>query len=187
MWTQNWFLGFHSVGMDFFREKTSKPYSIHHFPKKRLYSFLSSNVLFSENWLRPAPPPKKFFVSYFGEYWFFFSKKIVKFLQKRLYWFLSPDAPFSSKQSCPATNSFLQFCQCKLKNILEILLPESILIRKKILWRINFVIIKFLLNALLFEKLWNECKNPSFLHKITCIMSDHAGAVAKFHIHSLEL
>ncbi len=45
----------------------------------------------------------------------------------------------------------------------------SILIQKKILWRINFVLIKFSLNALLFEKSQNECKNPSFLHKAMCI------------------
>ncbi len=59
--------------------------------------------------------------------------------------------------------------QCKLKNIHEVLLLEGILIRKKILWRINFVLIKFLLCALLFEKSRNEYKNPSFLHKPTCI------------------
>ncbi len=29
------------------------------------------------------------------------------------------------------------------------------------------------INALLFEKTWNKCKNPSFLHKATCIESDH--------------
>ncbi len=60
-----------------------------------------------------------------------------------------------------------------MKNIHEALQLESILIRKKILWRINFVLIKFLLNALLFEKSWNECENPSFLHKAMCIESDH--------------
>ncbi len=32
---------------------------------------------------------------------------------------------------------------------------------------------QFLLNALLSEKLRNECKNPSFLHKAMCIESDH--------------
>ncbi len=70
-----------------------------------------------------------------------------------------------------------------LKNICDVFLLESILIRKKILWRINFVLIKFSPNALLFEKLQNECKSASFLHKVTCIRSDHAVAVAKFHIH----
>ncbi len=53
------------------------------------------------------------------------------------------------------------------------MLLETILIRKKILWRINFVLIKFSLNALLFEKSWNECKNPSFHHKAMCNESDH--------------
>ncbi len=62
---------------------------------------------------------------------------------------------------------------CKLKNIHQVLLLKSILIRKKILWRVNFVLIKLSLNVLLFEKSWNECKNPSFLHKAICIESDH--------------
>ncbi len=53
------------------------------------------------------------------------------------------------------------------------------LIPKKILWRINLVLTKFLPNALLFEKLQNGCKNVSFLHKFTCFRSDNAGAVAK--------
>ncbi len=43
--------------------------------------------------------------------------------------------------------------ECKLKNMYEVILLESILIWKKILWRINFVLIKFLPNALLFQKL----------------------------------
>ncbi len=42
-------------------------------------------------------------------------------------------------------------------------------------------------NALLFKKLQNECKNPLFLHKVTCIRSDHGGAVAQFHIHGFIL
>ncbi len=64
----------------------------------------------------------------------------------------------------------------------EVFLLESILILKEILWRINFVLIKFLPNALLFEKLQNEWKNPIFLHKVTYIRPDHTGGVAKFHI-----
>ncbi len=55
--------------------------------------------------------------------------------------------------------------ECKLKNILKIFLLESILTRKKILWRINFILIKFLLNKILLEKIWNECKKTAFLHK----------------------
>ncbi len=102
---------------------------------------------------------------------------------KKGYIDLSPNTRtlFLSKWSCLPTNGF----QHKLKNIHEVLLLETILIWKKILWRINFVLIKFSLNALLFEKLRNEYKNPSFLHKVTCIRSDHAGAVAKFCIHGL--
>ncbi len=45
----------------------------------------------------------------------------------------------------------------------------------------------FAKNSLLFEKLQNECKNSSFLQKVTCIRSDHVGAVAKFHIHGFEM
>ncbi len=37
--------------------------------------------------------------------------------------------------------------------------------KKKKLLRKNFVLIKFSVIALLFEKLGNECKNPLFLHK----------------------
>ncbi len=69
----------------------------------------------------------------------------------------------------------------------EVFLLESILIRKKILWKINFVLIKFLSNALLFVKSQNECKNPTFLHKVACIRSDHLGAVAQFQIHGYIL
>ncbi len=94
------------------------------------------------------------------------------FSQKSLYWFL---------------NGFPQFFQHKLKNIQEVFQLKSILISKKILWRINFVLIKFSPNALLSAKLENECKNPQFLHKVTCIRSDHPGAVAKFHIHGFIL
>ncbi len=50
---------------------------------------------------------------------------------------------------------FTIFSEHKLKNIHEVFLHESILIRKKILWRINFVLIQFAPNALLFEKLQN--------------------------------
>ncbi len=58
---------------------------------------------------------------------------------------------------------FSQIFQHKLKNIREVFLLESILIRKKTLCRINFVLLKFSPNGLLFEKLQNECKHPSFL------------------------
>ncbi len=54
------------------------------------------------------------------------------------------------------------------------MLLESILIQNNILWRINYVLIKILLDAsLLYEKSWNECKNSSFLHKATFIEWDH--------------
>ncbi len=100
---------------------------------------------------------------------------------------MSPDTSFPWKSSCPPTNYFLQVFQHKLKNFREIFLLKSILIRKRILWRINFVLIKFLPNALLFEKLQNECKNLSFLHKFTCIRSDLEGTVIKLHIHGFKL
>ncbi len=74
----------------------------------------------------------------------------------------------------------------KLKNIHAVLLLESILIQKKILWRINYVLTKFLLNALLFEKSRNKCKNPSFLQKATCISLDRGSTKMRwclFYIH----
>ncbi len=140
---------------------------------------------------------------------FFFLKKFLyekyskpHFLQKSSCWFLSPDAPFPSKWSCLPTNGFtpfpskwsclptngsLQFFQHKLKNICEVFRLESVLIWKKILRKINFILGKFSPNALFFKKLQNECKNSSFLHKLTSIRLDHAGAVAKFHIHGFIL
>ncbi len=53
-----------------------------------------------------------------------------------------------------------------MKNFHKVFPLENILIRKKILWRINFVLIKFSPNALLFEKLQNECKNSSVSIKL---------------------
>ncbi len=78
---------------------------------------------------------------------------------------------FVSRQPLPLkmVTSSHKYFQCKLKNIHEVFPLKSILTWKKILWRINFVLIKFSPNVLLFEKLQNECKNPSFLHKVTCI------------------
>ncbi len=139
-------------------------------------------------------PSKNYFSQLFWKilFFFFFFKLLHKkyskphFFQKNFYWFLSPDTPFPSKWPCLHTNGFSQFFQHKLKNIGEVLLLESMLIQRKILWRINFVLIQFSPNALLFEKLQNECKNPSFLHKVTRIRLDHAGTVAKFHIHGLK-
>ncbi len=49
--------------------------------------------------------------------------------------------------------------ECELKDIHWVLLFESKLTLKKILWTLNFGLIKFSLNTLLFEKLRNECKN----------------------------
>ncbi len=137
--------------------------------------------------------PKIIFCGYFVKYCFFFFKLFYKkyselhFLQKSLYWFLSPDNSFPAKWSCLSINGFSQFFQHKLKNICKVFLLESILVWKKILWRINFVLIKFLPNALLFDKLQNECKNLLLLH-ITCVpSSDPAEAVSKFHIHGFVL
>ncbi len=69
--------------------------------------------------------------------------------------------------------------ECKFKNIYEVLLLKSILVRKKILWRINFILIKFLISKLLLEKLQNECKKPSFIHE--------AISIFPFYIHGFEL
>ncbi len=144
-----------------------------------------------------APPPKKkLFFTVIGKilFFLFFWKKLLyekyskpRFLQRSLYSFLLPDTPFPSKWSYPPTNGFSQFFQHKLKNIRKVFPLESILIWNKILWRINSVLIKFLPNPLPFEKLQYECKNSSLLHKVTCITSDHTGAVAKFYIHGFIL
>ncbi len=60
--------------------------------------------------------------------------------------------------------------ESKLKNIHEVLQLESIFIRKKILQRINFILIKFSLNTLLFEKSWNKCKYHHFSIRL-CVLS----------------
>ncbi len=64
--------------------------------------------------------------------------------------------------------------------------------KKKNLWRINFIFIKFSLSVLLFEKSWNEYKNPSFFHKAMCIESEtgstfNRNAALPFYIHSFIL
>ncbi len=160
-----------------------------------LISHRRSNIHFC----RPTPyslknghAPQKLFFAVILENVFF--EKIVKwkifkasFLTKNLYWFLLPETLYPSKWSCPPTNGFLQFFKHKLKNIREVFLLESMLIRKKILQRKKFVLIKFLPNALLIEKLQNECKSPSLHYKVTCIRSDHAGTIAKFHIYGFIL
>ncbi len=45
-----------------------------------------------------------------------------------------------------------------MKNIYEVFLLESILTGKEILWRINFILIKFFLNEIPLEKIQNEWK-----------------------------
>ncbi len=57
--------------------------------------------------------------------------------------------------------------ECKLKNVYEVFLLKRVLSRKEILWKINFILIKFFLNKILLEKVQNEFKKPSFLHKAT--------------------
>ncbi len=118
--------------------------------------------------------PKNYFSQLFWKIFFYFKKLLHKkywkphLSQKSSYWFLSPE-PASHSGHVLSANGFSQLFQHKLKNIRKVFLFESILIRKKMLWRINFVLIKFSPNAILFEKLQNECKNPAFLHKVTCI------------------
>ncbi len=60
--------------------------------------------------------------------------------------------------------------ECKLKNIHEVFLLESILTWKKILWRINFVLIKFLLNAPFFENNRMNVKINHFSIRL-CVLS----------------
>ncbi len=138
-------------------------------------------------------PPQTFFCRYLGNFCVFWKNCYMKNMQSLIsykivyidFCWQTPLIP--SKWSCLRTNGYSQFFQHKLKNIREIYLLESILIWKKILWRIDLVLIKFSPNALLFQKLQNECKNPSFLHEVTRIRSDHTGAVAKSHIHGYIL
>ncbi len=81
--------------------------------------------------------------------------------------------------------------ECKLKNIYEGFLLESILTREEILWRINFILIKFFLNKILLKKIQNECKKPSF-HRTATRISWTTGkrkenAVLPFYIHHFLL
>ncbi len=177
-------------------------------------------------WKKGHAPQKLFFAVILDFFFNCYMKNIQNLISyKKVYIEFYRQTPRLSKWSCPPTNGFSQFFQHKLKNIREVFLLESILIRKEILWRINIVpkIVakcirclagrmvmhacqigptdtappcpgsplraswKPLPNALLFEKLQNEYKNPSFLHKVTCIRSDHTGAVVKFHIHGFVL
>ncbi len=184
MCPRNRFFDFPSACMGFFEEKTSNRIR---YPIFRRIGYI--------HFCRPTPHSRKtghacqklFFVLILAI--IVFIKKIVEWkifknsFPTKKCWLLPLDVPSFSKQSCTPTDGFLQFFQCKLKNIHKVLLLESILIRKKILWRINFVLIKFSLNALLFEKSQNEWKNLSSLREVTRIKSNYIGAVAKFNIH----
>ncbi len=105
--------------------------------------------------LKNSYVPQKFFFIIILENIVFFRKNCYKkkyskphFLKKSLYWFLSPDTLFPSKWSCPLTNDFSQFFQPKLKNICKVFQFESILIWKKILRKINFVLIKSIIKSI---------------------------------------
>ncbi len=82
-------------------------------PKKDYINFFRPTPLSHDG----APPPKKKKnCGYFGKIFFFFLKKLLNkkyskphFLQKRLYWFLSPDAPFHSKRLYPPRMVFCRF------------------------------------------------------------------------------
>ncbi len=137
-----------------------------------LDSFLSSDTYSLKN----GYAPKSYFLLLFWKILFGFFFKILLYkkyskphsLQKSLYWFLLPGTPFHSKWLRLPVSGFSQLFQHKLKNNRRVFLLKSILIWKKILWRINFVLAKFSLNVLFFKKLQNECENPSFHHKLTC-------------------
>ncbi len=117
-------------------------------------------MTFSKNWLCP----QNYFSSSFWK--ILWMKNILNLISyKKVTLIFIAGQPLPLKTWTP-TNDFSQFFQHKLKNIHEVLLLKSILIWDKILWRINFDLIKFLLNALLLGKLWNECKNSYFLHKV---------------------
>ncbi len=75
---------------------------------------------------------------------------------KKVYIDFCCQTPLSLKMVVSSHNWFFAIFSHKLKNICKVFLLESILSRKKILWRINFFLIKFSPNTLLFEKLQNQ-------------------------------
>ncbi len=141
------------------------------------------------------PPENYFLRSFWKILVFFFGEKIViwkifktSFLTRKFTLIFVAKHPLLLKMVMSSHKWFFRnFFHHKLKNIHKVFLLESIFIWMKILCRINFVLIKFSSNVSLFEKLHNECKNPSFLRKVTCIRLDHAGGVAEFHIHGFIL
>ncbi len=75
---QSWFSGFHSSGTGVFEEKISKPYSVPYFPKKRLYSFLSSIPHSLKKW---SYFQKLFFTVILENIVFFFKLLYEKYLK----------------------------------------------------------------------------------------------------------
>ncbi len=115
--------------------------------------------------LKNGHDPKNFFPRHFGKYCFNWKNCYTKNIQnlisyKKVNVDFCNQTPLPLKMVMSSHEWFSQFFQHKLKNICEVFLLASILIWKKILWRINFVLTKFSPNALLFKKLQNECKNP---------------------------
>ncbi len=83
---KNGFLAFIQLVLwGFFEKKISKSYSVPHFPKKRLPSFLSSDTLLPKNWLSqtPSPPPrqKNYFSQLFWKILFFLLNCCMKNIQ----------------------------------------------------------------------------------------------------------
>ncbi len=106
--TKTGFLASNQQVWDFLRKKVQSCTRYIIFHRKR--------YIWTPYSLKKGHAPKNFFSGYFGKYCFF--KKLLNenyskphFLQKSLYWFWSPDAPFASKWSCPPTNGFSQYPQ----------------------------------------------------------------------------
>ncbi len=134
-------------------------------------------------------PPKIIFRGYFGKYCFL--KKLLyekyakpHFLQNSLYIiFLSPNTPFPSKWSCPL-NGFSQFFQHKLKNIREVF-RLNVLNRKKTLWRINFVLIKFSPNALFLKNYRMNAKFHYFSIRLCVLGQTTQAQLSRFTFMTL--
>ncbi len=164
----NQFFGFHSASAGFFEEKTLKTVFGTSFPVEKVIFIFVGPHSNGEKWSRL---PKIIFHGYLGKYCLFQENSYMKTIQN----FISYKKDYIDFccQTTPSLQNGHVLPQIVFRNffnIHEVLLLESILFRKKILWRINMVLIKFSLNVLLFEKLRNECKILPFFQRL-CVLS----------------
>ncbi len=150
------------------------------FPIKKVIFILSSNSPFLEKW----SCTQKLFIAVILENIVFFLEKWLHekyskphFLQKSLLIFVVRHTP-PLKMVMSSCKCFFTIFQWKLKNNREVFLLQM---------ENKLCSYKIFTKSITFWELQNECKNPSFLRKVICIRSDHAGALTKFHIHSFIL